>query len=516
MQAEAALESLTPNTRSKFRFLYWGGAVAALIAGLVPIASTPLLGDDAVVLVTGARALRIDGSLLGYISETVAVSTSGNHVLPLGGLITSLAVAFTVALGDAGVGSLTAWGGIRLALVVAALLSAAWAAAQLMAPGDAVAQKRQRSDLVFQIFVLSGAVFLASMQIHGLWSQDPLLAYSLASWLTPTMVFATFGVLIRSLWAERPVGWWLLALALSLAGPFVYEPFVVGLLATIPVLVLCFREARSLVRIRARRLVTLSIVGLSTVAFLAAQLWRLEQGTDYSGTTGGFAQMVLPVWQTAVLGYLPLTNTQLTLSLARDYGSSVGLVVWIAAMITVLVLLWHFGRNSSLGRSWPPIGLFSLFCLLFALGAAGLIALSEKYQLEIGREIGRTYLFYGIGLLGIATTAALLGQLLPAHRTVVLLGVLCLLLPLGTVQWIINSRQMNAIEDLSGWTRNISLALDTRLPSTALCSLDDALNDPSVPAFYREAITADLSQLYWGTEMSSLCPENQSQMLIAN
>lgn len=512
MQAETALEAPTSTTRSKFRFLYWGGAVSALVAGLLPIASTPLLGDDAVLLATGARALRIDGSLLGYISETVTVSTSGNHVLPLGGLITSLVVAFTIALVDAGVGSLAVWGGIRLALVVAALFAAAWAAAQLLAPGDAGAQKRRRSDLVFQIFVLSGAVFLATMQIHGLWSQDPLLAYSLASWLTPTLVFATFGALMRSLWAERPVGWWLLAFVLSLTGPFVYEPFVVGLLATIPVLALCFRGAFSLGQLRARRLVTFSIVGLSTGAFLAGQAWRLAQGTDYSGTTGGFAQMVFPVWQTAVLGYLPLTNTHLTLSLAPDYGFSVGLVVWIAVMITALVLLWHFGRGPSLERYWPPIGLFSFFCLLFALGAAGLIALSEKYQLEIGREIGRTYLFYGIGLLGIATTAALLGQLLPAHKTGVLLGVLCLLLPLGTVQWVINSRQMSAIEDVSGWTRNISSALDNRLPSTALCFLDEKLNDPSVPSFYRNSITADLSQLYWGAEMSSLCPQGQSQL----
>jgi len=473
-----------------------------------------VVGDDFVVLSTGLGFLWGGASSLDYLTHAVVDMTTSEHVLPVGSVATVIYVKVVELIAQTPLNLLQAWGVMRVVMLMLSVLSATLFVSVWMKVVSPQIQLCRRFQLV--VFNILAAALIAFAGIHALWSYDPIVSYALAGWGTTTLIFLFLTFLGKAVKAQTTVSQrrWCTAVGITgILGILFYEMFVAGLAAGIfalIILVILIPEQRYILR----RIGIYLATGLPFLAFVLIQIWRLRQPQNYSGTSTGFQDLIIPVWINSLIGNLPLTTFS---RFQREMGEytldPLSSFPQVSAVIVLLLIAGVVAQRSNLRKSLLSainLGKGSIIiggtALVVSVIAAGIFALSSKYQVDIGLNLGNVYLAYAPGLLSLGVLLLLVGFNI-ARRSVIgsIVILFALLLPITSIQWSLNNSLLNTLKPMFAWTGKLLDQVENPSSNEIRCSLIENLSRSEVPDWYREDSIEGLSKAISHRHGVSLC-----------
>ena len=252
---------------------------------------------------------------------------------------------------------------------------------------------------------LCSFVLFSTLQIHGLWSNDPVSSYPMTGFMTAAIGFYILGYAAYT--SVQPTNLRLmLLLGLCVMSVFYYETLVSVGLITFPILLSSI--TRSSWRKTLKRTLLLSIPAVAT--FLTITLSRLHtsaQAQTYGGTTVAIGDKAFKTFYLGLASSLPASAWKITSELL-DIRWGLKLIPFLVLVIAAFVAFCHFPSISdcsqiSRRKNWLLLTSLALAPLSFWIFSVGLQSLTEKVQNETGK-LGYVYSYYAVG----AATFALL------------------------------------------------------------------------------------------------------------
>jgi len=483
------------------RVFLWLVALSLVILGLYWVVLAPILGDDLVfVTFGGLGTLWSDQGLAGLLSLWWDASVGSNHVTPLNGLVYVGQIVVISGLSHLGIPIAWAWGALRLFWIMLALVSASWMLEHWFHYMTNRSNPQKLPLLVF--FSGISAVFIAIIQLRALWANDSVLSYSVAAWLTAALAFIFVGLIPKFFDTKSPSQCKPITLAavIAITGILIYELMVVAIAAgAFALIAIWFIERKEF---GWRQLVYPMVLAifLPAVIFLLTQYARTFWPSWYSGTQTGYADWVIPVTLYAVLNTFPLTNLPKAFAVSEQVYLDflfVGSVVF-AVVGLFWLFVWQLGQlqvvqTVRLGKQFTIRTLIFMLVLLVLWGGSGLVfAVSAKYQVELGTELGTTYLHYSFGLLSLTVfvVATLLFTWTSARWLSVAL--IAITLSIGIAQALTNSIVTSELNAEKSWTRDLANSQAAGYSLDARCELDRQLEESGLPQIQIAAIRAGL------------------------
>jgi hypothetical protein len=245
---------------------------------------------------------------------------------------------------------------------------------------------------------LCSFVLFSTIQIHGLWSNDPVSSYPMTGFMVAAIGFFILGfTAYTSMKLATPR--LLFLFGLCIWSVFYYETLVsVGLL-TFPILLSSiplssFRQA-------IKRISLTSIPAVATfLAITLSQLHTAARSQTYGGTTVNIGWRAFKTFVFGLASSFPASAWNVTSELS-GIGLDLKLVPVLVLLCAALIALWHFPRISnstkiSKRKNWRLLTSLVLAPLIFWIFAVGLQSLTEKVQNETGK-LGYVYSYYAVG-----------------------------------------------------------------------------------------------------------------------
>lgn len=507
-------------------------AIIFLIVALRPVFRAPLIADDLYLFADWAARRNWTAWWAGL---DPGVAFSASRSVPLGRGLTDgwLEGIFRAAdlLGIAPDVVWRAWRiiGITLGVGALALFLTAWRCER------ALRWREQGRFATWTTWLLLASLVVgATVQIHGLWSNDPVVSYVYPAWGTGVLAFLYLACMRGAISSRsRPRLWFgAIAGAVGIAGVWFYELFVpVVLVAALIV----FAAAVTPLRRRAWGRVThlalaagLTVV-LPLLAFLAPRLVGSATtigDPTYTGTVPQFGAQAMRALAGAVASALPGASWARTVDATGPFAGSDVLSLGLVLLLVVLfAMAWFLIRvgvtsaspvgvsergegatRSGLHAWWVPL----CALVLLAVGTAGIQAITIKYQSELGGEIGRVYTFYAPAMLAVSGILAM-GLGVTLSRRAVWPGVAALVLVgVFTTQQMAANIKLDAVLS-SAASVNTGLVAAYGLPATpstqgARCAAVLAWRAHGWPPYYGRDIEDSLARAYRVRTGKRLCP----------
>jgi hypothetical protein len=284
----------------------------------------------------------------------------------------------------------------------------------------------------------------ATIQLHNIWSNDPVGNYPLSGFAAASCGFITLGLLNRCvnssqwrnlLYASLAVGFSILYYEINIA--LLSAAFVVWLIIAMRNL----RDRRFLRPICDGILLT----AVPLVVVLYGRLVTSGKTAEYGGTTIGSWSRFPKTSAIAFVGNLPAGGW----SLSRRFVSTVDFPsTLVIGSSLLLVVLFGYITKQILERSTSEIQLKRLIMLLspafaYWLTSISIQTMTDKYQNEIV-EIGQTYNFYAQGFMFLTGSIAIGFLLLGKYKPYIPM-VTAFLVVFGSFQYQINTQLVEAV-----------------------------------------------------------------------
>lgn len=359
--------------------------------------------------------------------------------------------------------------------------------------------------------VITSLALFGTLQLHGLWSNDPVASYPLAGYASAALGFA---VLVCAVLASERDGWgsFVLGSVVALLAVMYYEINIGAILGSAVILAFGGWVRRA---DRRRLLVHLAgsaiFLGVPALLVLYGRTVTGSSTATYSGIdvrlSGSTRAFVLGVG-----GSLPGSAWWLS---DRKLGGRVELVFVVFGIVTFVAMLLRWWAKTSDLRAEAPsenrqrLGQVSvvLAVVIYACFALSLQAITEKVQNEM-LSLGYVYTFYAMTSCAIALGLAVAGHTLYLHRPSLrwraLLSTVAIafLVIQSTVNWRLSERMNDA------WARNVRLlnSFDEDAPPVRRCEALDAWSAIHWPAYYKAGMTSGLDQAYRYYFGEPFCP----------
>lgn len=466
---------------------------------LWPLRTISPIADDFHLISQGSGMMRLKG--LRYVIDMWSdFSLSSAHLTPLGGIWTSIYVWITNQIAIRTPLTLgSAWGILRV-------LSIAFAIQSVLHLGRTIARRLLLPHSFVFIVLL---VLLATIQVHGYWSNDPVVAFPVASWAFCILGFYFLSFLLRStsndLWPQKYNPY--LTVLLALLGILTYELFLAFLVAGFFFIILNTIKTRSLRNTHFVLLV--GSVMTPALLLIVSQLFRLSGGSSYTGTEIAIQGNSLPkVFLVAALSCLPFTNFNLTEQLL----SQAHLIIsqfWVS-FIMLVIITFVIGRRYRAPKN--PMSrrfLYSVVSGLLSLWltATALISITPKYQSELDGVLGKVYINYAPSWLAVSLLISIgIAYVLSRQNRLFSTFVVLLLPILGGVQITNNLRQVSTLAIDTAWSQPLFSMLETPIEqNTQRCTQVDLLFGMPLPEYYQNEIFDGMQDSYQGTNGVPYC-----------
>ena len=349
--------------------------------------------------------------------------------------------------------------------------------------------------------VLTSLALFGSLQIHAIWSNDPVASYPLAGY-APTAL--GFSVLTLAIVAAKRVSWWWYCCGaiMSMLAVGYYEINIGAVLGAAIILVAGIWTGRGDRRNTRRAVVGGALfVALPAALVLFGRSVTIGNSASYGGTEVTLDKAAR-TFERGVLSSIPGAAWRLS---ERSGGGQVGLLpvaFALAALIALLIRFW-LGRaqreafirpstNKRLGLAAATVAVMT-----YALFAVALQAITSKVQNEM-LGAGYVYTFYAMTSsavalgVAVAVNAVVAEKRFRSWRSVVLLLAAAFMLTQFTVNWRLTT-SMN-----ESYVRNRTLIAsfdrDADMP-TRCRSLQQWTGIPW-PGYYEKGMTDGLQAAY--------------------
>jgi hypothetical protein len=490
---------------------WWLVIVAAITLGLLPVIQAPVASDDYPMLVQSFAALA-EGGAAGLAEQKAEDSFTSSHVLPVNGALQFVAVVSAgFAATRLGLSLDDAWG----------LTQVAWMLAGLGAATFFMGSLRRLWLGARATFALLGLVLVCTVQVHGHWSNDPVISYGAVAWGTAVATFLYLGCVLRSMSAGGVAWRWSVAAAAAgVLGVLTYELVLAAIagagvaVAAVVLDALRLRHGRQALRTAMSGVV---MTGLPAVTLLTALLMRSRFGTnDYTGTTLGGSEGFVSAWLVGTLSSLPATAWSLSanvlglrhpepLALVAFLACAVPLVLAIRALRATPVDRGPASEPSLAGRTALRFAYVASIVTAVA-SAVAIIVSTEKHRFELGAVLGRVYVFYALGVLAVTVAIAHLIIWLWQRKPSIVPLVAIALLSFGAVQFQIN---YHLSKDLHAQWRSAPF-INGIAAKTAVgerCSAFIAFASRPLNGYDKNLIQESVQRAYAGRYKEQFCPQ---------
>ena len=489
-----------PDLRTVTRALAY---LVGSICLLYPVLSTPVIADD--FLNPFSQTADGGSGLPAAVAYGWRGSTEGGSFRIVGTTVGSafnwlwLAVSADLDISMATIYAVTKF---VILIMCAASLAGFWRVAS---------REHGRGISFWNALVITSLALFGTLQLHGLWSNDPVGSYPLAGYASAALGFA---VLTCAVLANRRESWGSFALgtAVALVAVAYYEINIGAVLGSAVILAIgCWmrrKDHRSLVMHLTRSAIFL---GVPALLVLYGRTVNGSNTVTYGGTeirlSGAPRAFAL-----GVVGSMPGAAWRLS---DRQLGGRLRLVFLVFGIATFLALLLKWWaqtsdlrtESTSDNRQRPGQISVVLAVVIYACFAIGLQAITEKVQDEM-LSLGYVYTFYAMTSCAIALGLAVAGQTLylrrcsAAWRILLAAGAVSFLVIQSTVNWRL-SEKMNV-----AYSPNVRLlnSFDGDVGSARRCQALDAWSAIPWPAYYREGMTDGLDKAYRYYFGEPFCP----------
>ena len=451
------------------------------------------IADDLHLITQGSGIMRRYG-FMHVLDLWTDFSLSSAHLTPIGGVWSAIYVWITNQLALRTPLTLaSAWGVMRVLTIAIAIQGA-------LHFGRSIARWLKLSGSFNFIFLL---VLLATIQVHGYWSNDPVISFPVASWAFCTIGFYFLSFLLRAtnpdIWPKKNSAY--IAIALAFLGILTYELFIAFLVAGFLLV-----GWRSIVQRGWRNkdlYFLLAATVLPILLLLLGQVARLSSGSNYVGTEISVqSASILKIFFAAVISTLPLTNLQLT-HLLVPQGKIVATQFWTSFVALIMLTAWSVRSKKLNNYRTSRIDITSVLAAMFALSvvATAVIIVTPKYQSELNGILGKVYINYAPAWIATSLIISLfIGLMLNLNRRLFAIVGLLLIPIAGAWQMTANLRQVAALTQDSSWSKQMLTLLEAPIPENfQRCSEFDRLFSLPLPEYYQSAIYEGLQESYSGT-----------------
>lgn len=463
------------------------------IVYLWPLRLVSPLADDLHLLAQGSGLLRKRG-LLHVLDIWSDFSITSAHLTPLGGLWTAIHVWLTnqLALRTA-IHLDSAWGLLRIIWIALAIQSALHLSRTLT--------KVLSLPPTFNYIVLP--ILLGTIQVHGYWSNDPVIAFPVASWAICVIGFLYLSLLLRSMnreiWSSKYYPF--IATTVAFIGVFTYELFLAFLIAGFCLFLIPFLLSRQwTIRLFS---IGLSAVVLPSFVLVLTQLIRMSKGSVYSGTEIAISVSSLPrIAFFAMLSCLPFTNFELTEQLLQ-HGRIVASQRFLSSAILGLLatsLILQLKKSNQIVEKFH-IFIVSVSLLSIWIISTGLIIITPKYQSELNGVLGKVYVNYAPSWIALSLLISLFVSIFINKSSLIFSRLTILvLLVLGIFQFSTNLKQVYVLQRDSSWSKPLLALLESPISeNVSRCNQIDVLFGLPWPDYYQNEIYEGIQDSYQGT-----------------
>jgi hypothetical protein len=357
-----------------------------------------------------------------------------------------------------------------------------------------LAARRTRRPIGWRVaLVLFSVALFGSVQLHGLWSNDPVEELPLSGFAVSAIGFAVLSI---ALWTTEAPTWRRFALG-AVVGLLAVSFYELDVGAVLGAFVIFAAEAW---RLRRLREVTRYAAGAAIVCGVPA-VWLIFARFTAVGDTYSGRQVVLGnmghAFVNGLIGSLPGSAWHLETKLV---GGTPGITVSavIAALVAVATLIWvvRRGMPASSGSTDPhrrrgTALAAAVAVALFALFAVALEASTPGTQ-ELISGVGYVYTFYAVSATAVAFAFAagawwLIGRTTPRWK-VAGVGVLLLFAAFLVVQGSFNARLRDITNAKNGPNLAIYRTFAAGVPESQRCAAVDAWAGGYWPAYYKQDV----------------------------
>lgn len=362
-----------------------------------------------------------------------------------------------------------------------------------------VCQTLGRGTSAWQARVVVSACLFSTLQLHAVWSNDPVASYPLSGFASAALGFALLSAALHPDVLARTGGPWVLG-ALAALTVLYYEINVAAVLA---VGVVLGWRAWSIgpVRSRLRQAVALSpAVLVPFVLTVGLALRAAPNSENYTGTAVAVGDGLLRTTAIGLLGGLPAAGWRLS----RGYvgGPPLLLVGPLLVLALIGVVLVVLARRTPLGSTSLRHGsawVLLLAPVLYGVSATLIQTSTAKVQAEV-TQVGMVYNFYAISASAVASLLAF-GLLLAPRRWLATPTVLATLVTgLGTLVVLQTLFNASISVQFNGTNQPQSRALlqsySDQDPAAERCAAVAEWTALELPDYYEDGMVAGLQAAY--------------------
>ena len=454
------------------------------------------MADDLHLLAQGSGMMRQEG-FSAVLQTWTEFDLGSAHLTPIGGFLTTvqvwaanqLALRTPLSINDA-------WGLLRLAWLVGVILAAVWCSGRF---------SRFLSTRTPGPYLLA-TVLLATLQVHGYWSNDPVVSFPVASWAFCIIGLLYLGSLVSHLDSapNHRARWAILVCVLGLFGILTYELFLSFVCAATVIYIGSVMTKRTSLR----DFLPVALFGtiVPGMFIVSSQVLRLSQGSNYSGTAVSVDNdNLLAIAFVALLSSLPMAATQLTVNLLPSVDLTIDDFLFFFGGVVLLALASHlFDTGPDISSPSPrrDVRTILLGLLTLWISSTMIIVATPKYQDELSGVLGRVYLNYGPAWVALAMMIVFLLSTSNSvqARSRFRLSALSVVVILGAVGSWANGQHVQVLTNDTSWSDSMLVDLESHPEfNDKRCQNVDRLFTLPWPPYYQAEILEGLQLSYSGT-----------------
>jgi hypothetical protein len=356
--------------------------------------------------------------------------------------------------------------------------------------------------LLFLVTAISGS----TVQMHNIWSNDPVANYPMSGYASAIFSFVVLGLLVRHKNSQSLMKFFLVSIWVSVA--ILYYQINIALLPA----VFMFWLANSWLELKAKNplqpiMRAAALFLLPVVVVLYGTFLTSGKTDDYGGTTIGSWSTFPKTTAIGILGTLPGGGWNLS-------ENSIGAILfpgWTTALVGVIlvgILLSFVPRrvtDKSNSFDWKEAFKILLPGVAFWVAVVSIQTMTSKYQSEIV-SVGQIYNFYSHGHIFIAGVVliVLLGLSSVSNRWTTV--AVCVIAFFGLTQFQINSQLKTVMRDGNTPSLRLLEAFDVSTSEKSRCEAWNNWASIGWPAYYEQGMAVGYQQAFetlYGKEFCS-------------
>ena len=359
-----------------------------------------------------------------------------------------------------------------------------------------ILKKTHKEYSFWRILFLFSALAGSTVQIHNIWSNDPVANYPLSGYASAAFAFLVLGLLVKHQTSDSMRSLFLISIVVSIA--ILYYQINTALIPAIFI----FWLMNSLTLIKSKSYVQAFLRGaclsaLPTIVVIYGTLLTSDKTADYGGTTIGSWSKFPKTTAIGLVGSLPGGGWNLS-------EKSIGSIFFPGGMTVLVGVILLFVMSSFVPEASPQaveqgqrktVFAYLLPGFIFWLSVVSIQTMTSKYQNEI-LLIGQIYNFYSHGHIFVAGVLTILFIEITRRSVRWSAIALSVSVSFGVIQFQINSQLVTVMR--SGHYQSVELldAFTTSVPDQVRCESWTNWASINWPEYYEQGMGAGYQQAF--------------------